>query len=246
MDFDFYRARLEQYQIVGNISITLQNFLEFTIGLGAQYTDVDEERGSDNILNEPQLGINPNVFSSQYYAILTSGISLKDVDNAMNPHYGFKFSFNTTGNLGLNLYSSEHIQLTSTSTFYVSSSSKRQFTFAGRVGGDHLIGSFPFYQANTLGASKNLRGYSNQRFSGRSTIFANAEVRLELVNFYRYLFGGKGGILSFYDVGRVWTDGENSKILYNGYGGGVWFNIFDEVLISAYYGTSGSENSFEV
>ena len=33
---------------------------------------------------------------------------------------------------------------------------------------------------------------------------------------------------------------------YNGYGGGVWFNIFDEVLISAYYGTSGSENSFEV
>ena len=246
LDFDFYRARLEQYQIVGNISITLQNFLEFTIGLGAQYTDVDEERGSDNILNEPQLGINPNVFSSQYYAILTSGISLKDVDNAMNPHYGFKFSFNTTGNLGLNSYSSEHIQLTSTSTFYVSSSSKRQFTFAGRVGGDHLIGSFPFYQANTLGASKNLRGYSNQRFSGRSTIFANAEVRLELVNFYRYLFGGKGGILSFYDVGRVWTDGENSKILHNGYGGGVWFNIFDEVLISAYYGTSGSENSFEV
>ena len=77
-------------------------------------------------------------------------------------------------------------------------------------------------------------------------IFANAEVRLELVNFYRYLFGGRGGILSFYDVGEVWTDGENSKILHNGYGGGVWFNIFDEVLISAYYGTSGSENSFEV
>ena len=51
---------------------------------------------------------------------------------------------------------------------------------------------------------------------------------------------------NFYDIGRVWTDGENSKILHNGYGGGIWFNIFGEVVISAYYGTSGSENSFEV
>ena len=62
LDFDFYRARLEQYQVLGTLVLPFRISLEFTIGLGAQYTDVDEERGNDNILNEPQLGINLTFF----------------------------------------------------------------------------------------------------------------------------------------------------------------------------------------
>lgn len=168
------------------------------------------------------------------------------MDNPSNPQYGFKLSVHSTANLGLNEKSKSHLNVSGSTSFYASGSGKRQLTFAGRFGSDHIIGSFPFYQANTLGASQNLRGFTNQRFTGRSSVYSNAEIRLELVDFYRYLLGGKGGLLTFFDAGRVWTDGENSNTIHTGYGGGIWFNIFDQMLISATYGTSGDENSFEI
>ena len=246
LNFDYYRARLQQYQVLGKISIPLQGLLDFYIGLGAQFTEVDDETGERNILNEPKLGINPNIYSSQYYGMLSSGISFSDVDNSINPKYGFKLSINTTGNLGLNSFSTDHIQLKGATSFYVSTPTKRQFTLAGRLGSEHILGDFPFFQAHSLGANRNLRGFSNQRFTGRSSIYSNLEVRIELVEFYRYLFGGKGGILSFIDTGRVWTDGEKSNVLHTGYGMGVWFNIFDHILISTTYGNSKNEHSFNI
>lgn len=246
LDSDFYRARLEQYQVFGTTSITLQNVLDFHVGAGIQWTEIDDVQGEQSILNDPQLGINPNIFDSQYYGQFTTGFVLNDVDNPSNPQYGFKLSVHSTANLGLNEKSKSHLNVSGSTSFYASGSGKRQLTFAGRFGSDHIIGSFPFYQANTLGASQNLRGYTNQRFTGRSSVYSNAEIRLELVDFYRYLLGGKGGLLTFFDAGRVWTDGENSNTIHTGYGGGIWFNIFDQMLISATYGTSGDENSFEI
>ncbi len=246
LDSDFYRARLEQYSVFGTASILLQDVLDFHIGGGIQYTNVDDVQGEQSILNDPRLGINPNIFDSQYYGQLSTGVSITDVDNPVNPQYGFKLSLNSIGNLSLNDESETHLNLSGSTSFYASGSGKRQFTFAGRFGSEHIIGSFPFYQANTLGATQNLRGFTNQRFTGRTTVYSNAEIRLELVDFYRYLFGGKGGILTFFDAGRVWTDGENSSTIHQGYGGGIWFNIFNQMLISATYGTSGDENSFEI
>lgn len=107
-------------------------------------------------------------------------------------------------------------------------------------------GHFPFFQAHSLGANKNLRGFSNQRFTGRSSVYSNIEARFELVEFYRYLLGGKGGLLSFVDTGRVWADGEKSNIFHTGYGAGIWFNIFDQVILSASYGNSKNEHSFSI
>ncbi len=246
LDFDYYRARLEQYQILGKISIPLQNLVDFHIGAGIQFTDVDDEKKGGNILNEPTSGMNPNIYSSQYYGMLTTGLSLADVDNSINPKYGFKLSINTTGNVAFNSSSSDHIQLEGATSFYVSAPTKRQFTLAGRLGGEHILGDFPFFQAHSLGANKNLRGFSNQRFTGRSSVYSNIEARFELVEFYRYLLGGKGGLLSFVDTGRVWADGEKSNIFHTGYGVGIWFNIFDQVLLSATYGNSKNEHSFSI
>ena len=246
LDSDFYRARLEQYQLNGKASILLENLLSYQIGAGIQVTRIDDVLGEPSILNDPQIGINPNIFSTQYYGQLSTGFSINDIDNPVNPQYGFKLSLNSTANLGLNEDSKTHVNLNSATAFYVSGSGKRQFTFAGRFGSDHIVGNFPFYKANTIGASQNLRGFSNQRFTGRTTVYSNAEIRVELVDFYKYLLGGKGGVITFFDAGRVWTDSEKSSTLHKGYGGGVWFNLFDQMLISATYGVSGNENSFEI
>lgn len=46
LDSDFYRARLEQYQVFGTTSITLQNVLDFHVGAGIQWTEIDDVQGN--------------------------------------------------------------------------------------------------------------------------------------------------------------------------------------------------------
>jgi hemolysin activation/secretion protein len=129
---------------------------------------------------------------------------------------------------------------------YFSLRTTRQVTFANRIGGDHNFGEFPFYEANTIGGTTNLRGFNARRFSGRSALFNNTEVRLGLFDFYRYLLGGEVGINSFFDTGRVWTDGESSSIWHIGYGGGIWFNAFDSFLINTAVGFSEEGSIFTI
>ena len=69
------------------------------------------------------------------------------------------------------------------------------------------------------------------RFSGRSSVYANAEARLELFRTTGTFLPGRVGVLGFVDNGRVWTDEESSDIWHQGYGGGLWYNIVDEVVL---------------
>jgi hypothetical protein len=243
---DYYRGLLWQYSFSGGLNMSMNEFLTVSGTSGLLFTDVKDVTGDQNILTDPQAGVNPNIFSDQLYSRSSLGVKMDGVDNHSNPMSGVSMAMEGAAFLGLNEQSETHTNLNSEFRFYISSQTKRQMTFAGRLAGNHLIGEFPFYQANTIGGNTNLRGYDNRRFSGRSSVYSNNELRFELFDFYDYYLGGKVGATAFFDVGRVWTDGENSDVWHKGYGGGLWFNIFDAFLLSAYYGTSTDDNSFLV
>ena len=147
-------------------------------------------------------------------------------------------------NIGLNSASENYHTLASNLSLYVSPSLAPQWTIALRGGGAHTFGDFPFYAANTLGSSENLRGFRSTRFSGRSSFYTNAELRGKLFHFARYLGFGDVGILGFLDNGRVWTDGESSTVWHSGYGGGLWFEAFDSTVLTGTMGFSEEENMF--
>lgn len=52
---------------------------------------------------------------------------------------------------------------------------------------------------------------------------------------------GSAGLLVFFDNGRVWTDGESSKVWHQGYGGGVFINILDMTVFQTTVGFSAEE-----
>jgi outer membrane translocation and assembly module TamA len=85
---------------------------------------------------------------------------------------------------------------------------------------------------------ENLRGYRSTRFSGRSSLYQNAELRIALLNVRTYAAGGTLGLLGFVDNGRVWADGEGSTVWHQGYGGGLWMNLFDLILLRGTIGAS--------
>ncbi|WP_234567931.1 BamA/TamA family outer membrane protein [Rhodohalobacter sp. 614A] len=240
---NYYRARLYQYSVAPRLAIQ-RNIMDFYTGVRLRATNVDAD--PDNIVSDPDLNIPAGDFREQLFGGVTLGVRFSDIDNSLNPRHGYRFLSEGEINFGLMNTSDNFTQLHSELELYFSPFTESQITLANRTGGAHNFGEFPFYEANTLGGTTNLRGFNNRRFSGRSSFFNNTELRLELFDFYRYLLGGSGGINGFFDTGRVWSDGESSSMWHIGYGGGIWFNAFDSVLINAAVGFSDETTIFTV
>ncbi len=131
-------------------------------------------------------------------------------------------------------------QFTGNFSFYLPFS--QGAVLASRVGGGHNFGDFQFFQAHTLGARSNLRGYRNDRFSGRSSFYQNNDLRIRLFKLRTFFFNGFVGLMGVYDWGRVWQNGETSSKIHQGYGGGIWLTPADALSITATYTTSDDDN----
>jgi hypothetical protein len=100
---------------------------------------------------------------------------------------------------------------------------------------------FEFYQGATLGGNDGLRGYRNQRFTGKNAFYQNTDIRLNLRKIKTGLLPLNIGVFSGFDYGRVWLENDNSNTWHTNYGGGIFLNGAD--MISANLGIfKGKEN----
>ena len=84
---------------------------------------------------------------------------------------------------------------------------------------------FEFYQAANIGANSGLRGYRNERFTGKNSFVQSTDLRLNLRRLKTGLLPLNIGIYGGVDYGRVWVDGEDSDKWNNSIGGGIFANI---------------------
>lgn len=243
---NYFRARLTRYVFEPSIATTVNQALSIRLGNRTSITNVDDNRDEDNVINRDDLGFDDNAFKDQWFNTAFFEAVIKDIDTPINPSQGYKLSVAADFNIGFYNTDNTFSRLSSDLQMFFPIRIAPQITFANRTGGAHNIGSFPFYESNSIGGTTNLRGYRGNRFSGRSTFYNNTELRIELFDFYKYLLGGKVGVSAFYDTGRVWTGGEDSSLWHKGYGGGLWFNLFDTILINSSLGHSVEGNLFEL
>ena len=83
---------------------------------------------------------------------------------------------------------------------------------------------FEFYQAASIGGVDGLRGFRNQRFTGRTAFYQNTDLRLNITDLKTGVLPIKLGLLGGFDYGRVWIDDDPSRQWHNAVGGGVYCN----------------------
>jgi len=100
-----------------------------------------------------------------------------------------------------------------------------KLVLATKIGSHITFGNdFKFYQAANLGANNGLRGYRNQRFTGKYSFNQSTDLRTVLTTVKTGVIPLSIGIYGGIDYGRVWVSNDTSTKWNNSYGGGVFVN----------------------
>ncbi len=124
-----------------------------------------------------------------------------------------------------------------------------QLVLATKLKGHINIGDdFEFYQGANIGANNGLRGYRNERFTGKSAFVQSTDLRLNLRKVKTGILPLNIGIYGGVDYGRVWVEDDNSEKWNNSFGGGLFVNVagFDVGNISAFNSNDGLRLAFKL
>ena len=91
---------------------------------------------------------------------------------------------------------------------------------AARVGGRHLWGDAPWFEAAHVGGLNN-RGFRSHRFIGNSSLYGSLSLRGWLGRLPIPLLPSRFGVVGFVDTGRVWLVNESSDTWHTSLGGGL-------------------------
>ncbi len=212
-----------------------------TFGPFAQHTNVNEEPG--RFILSPNAGIPSDDLEGQTHVGLRNSIHIDSQDNPAVPKRGFDIDLYAETLFGVNSSADDFVRLRGDFASYLTPFSATWLTLAPRFGGQTILGDYPFWAASTLGAGP-LRGYRSDRFAGRTSIYTNMEARARISRFSGYAGYGEWGVLGFLDSGRVFADDSSSRMWHTGYGGGVWLNALDRVVLTAQVAASKEDRLF--
>lgn len=162
---------------------------------------------------------------TNYFGTVEGIYNYRSYDNPSNPARGMLFDLS----LGItdNLVDVDNIfgVLASRIVFYNALTKNEKLVLKTNIQTQINFGDrFQFYHGAQLGANNGLRGYREERFTGKSFLVGSVDVRYNFDQFLIELFPVQIGIYGGADLGRVWIQTEDSQKWHNSQGGGFWIN----------------------
>ena len=234
MQIDYYRNRFDL--ATGDIKIIHEFSKNLTISGGPSVTWY----GSTQKNNEYKFFKDFNtshpeeqVYDNRFFAGINATSTIDTRINKLLPAAGFIHNIELKVMKQLTGISKSYGSLLTEFSFYLPIFKDSNLVIANKAGVGTTVGKPVFFQQMQLGGSDNLRGFASNRFTGRSVAYHNVDVRCKLFDFTSYILPGTLGIIGFNDVGRVWSEGENSNKWHHSYGGGIYLVPGEIVLVEA-------------
>ncbi|MEQ1797888.1 MAG: metallophosphoesterase [Lacibacter sp.] len=243
----FYRVRFKFFETDVLIRKRLFDMIQISAGPSYYHYWSRFEDNSKRILANPSVigSDSVGVYGLKQFLGLKAKFDIKYINNEVFPTRGMTWFTEFSSMYGLNKNTKDLTKLTSDLTIYASLQDAARVGAILRFGGGHIFSRhYEYFQALDLGANNFLRGYRKNRFSGSSLAYANAELRIKLFKSQSYLLPGDVGVMSFYDLGRVWQKGETSRKWHGAYGGGFYFIPYGLAMMSFTVGFSPEDNLF--
>ncbi|WP_179318289.1 metallophosphoesterase [Winogradskyella helgolandensis] len=214
------------------------------IHFGVSY-EVNEIHNTDNRFVSDNNLLPENIFDEEHFGGINAAYNYANYDNNTYPTNGMHISIETGYKNNLEVSDRSFGYLITDLGFARKLNPSGRLVFATKLKSHLNFGDgFEFYQAASIGGLNGLRGYRNERFTGKNAFYQNTDLRYSFSRMKTKLIPIKLGVYGGFDYGRVWVDDDTSKKWHNAYGGGFFINAID--LVSANLGVFNSADGVRV
>ena len=240
----FNRVRLRGADVHFSLRRKFSLSADFTWGLSGDYNKV--LKTGDRVIDQPveEVGINPFAFEDVIYGGAFGRFTFDSRSSKTHPIHGLLFRVEASGRQFLDPESSLENHATFTGEFgiYEALNMKKTVIFATRSFIQHIEGDFLFYHAPSLGGSRYMRGFRQNRFIGQTAFAQSTDLRWDAFHFRNSIANFDMGFFGSFDFGRVWIENDESSTWHTSFGGGLSFNILKNVLFSVGYHRGENNN----
>jgi len=243
VDLDYNRVKLRTIKIAP--ALQWHGDLGSKVKFGLSYESVEVEETEGRFINTI-IGDNVDIYNNFVGVELSYGFENRN--NKAFPTLGMETSIQLGYKLNISDSNGFGYIIPSIAFDYKITSSD-QLVLATNIAGHLNIGDdFEFYQAANLGANNGLRGYRNERFTGKNSFVQSTDLRLNLSKMKTGLLPLNIGLFAGLDYGRVWIEDGNSNKWNNSIGGGLFFNGANMIVgnIAAFSGNDGLRLAFKM
>ncbi|PKA84371.1 hypothetical protein ATE92_2559 [Ulvibacter sp. MAR_2010_11] len=212
---DYNKVNMEMYN--GGIGVERTSDYGSFFQLKFDVETIEIVRNGANLISE----IQPSVFGERsYFGIPNATYRYKNYDDTNFPTKGMLFS-TTVGAIDTFNSSSLTGFAKATLRFYNSVLFNNRLILKTEANTMLTTGDQPgFYHSPQLGAETGLRGYRNERFTGKHSLAGSADLIYNFRKLKTFIFPLEVSVFGGYDLGRVWIENDTSEIWHNSYGGG--------------------------
>jgi len=241
---DYNRVKLQSLRVAPYLYWTGASGAHLT--LGVHYASIEVEETQNRFINT--FYTDNQIENEQSFWGVSGEYGYESIDNKAYPTLGVKavLAYAYTGNLDKGTGFSTIVPSLSV-TYPLEASGN--LVLASRVKAHLTLGNqFEFYQAASIGASDGLRGYRNQRFTGKHAFYQSTDLRVNLTKIKTGLLPLQLGVYGGVDYGRVWLENDPSEKWNNSYGGGLFLNAANVITanFSAFIANEGLRLGFKM
>ncbi len=229
---NYYRLRTQEW--VGSVGLN-RTFGVNNLTISGFYNSVKILRDPGKYITNNYLPLHPENLRTNTFLGASLKYGILHIDDAVIPQRGIIFKALSSYIHNLSDANKSFARFEGDVQFYVPIVPK--ISLAVSAGGATITGTPEFYQYPAIGGGANLRGYDRDRFRGKSAFYNSNELRF-ITNIKNYFLRGKGGLVAFFDDGRVWMPVQSSTTIHTSYGGGILIAPFNIMFFDVTYGVS--------
>lgn len=204
---DFNRVKIRQF--LAGTSLTWIGDLDARIKLKINYQMIEVANTDGRFIQSEFSADNP-IFNNQKFLNTEISYYFKNADNLLfttmgmetDLKIGYTKNLENSNNFGYVIPSiSFNHRITDNGKLVFATKLKSHFNFGN---------TFQFYQAASIGGNNGLRGYRNQRFTGKNAFYHSSDIRLNLRKIKTSLIPLNIGVYSGFDYGKIWDTTNNA------------------------------------
>ena len=245
VDMDYNRVKVRTLKAAPSLIWRGELGASFKIGVSYESNEVQKTQG--RFVDMPNL-LPSTVFNNQDFYGIDAKYHFANADNEAFPTLGMMFAIQTGYKNNVSTTKGFGYLIPELALAYKLDSSG-QLVLATKLKGHLNLGDgFEFYQAANLGANNGLRGYRNERFTGKNAFVQSTDLRLNLRKIKTGLLPLNIGVYGGVDYGRVWIENDNSNVWNTSIGGGIFANAADIMTlnVSAFNSDDGLRLAFKI